>query len=172
MDFDPLYLCVARSSSKRDCSNLYETGNWYFDNVNEGSDYTSLQSCLSVERSTMSMRVIGNAELFWLRVFWGDGEGSGGRGEGERGRLNPRKLKKEETFLSRRFLPLPSFSLTNGFHFVVHLFNKSLQMLQVREGSTRCAAVSYPLLNENRSLFLLWVIWHWACHVDVINGLQ
>ena len=94
MDFDPLYLCVARSSSKRDCSNLYETGNWYFDNVNEGSDYTSLQSCLSVERSTMSMGVIGNAELFWLRVFWGDGEGSGGRGEGERGRLNPRKLKK------------------------------------------------------------------------------
>ena len=84
------------------------------------------------------------------------GEGERGRGgEGDRGRLNPRKLKKGETFLSRRFLPLPSFSLTNGFHFVVHLFNKSLQMLQVREGSTRCAAVSYPLLNENRSLFLL-----------------
>ena len=70
------------SSSKRDCSNLCETGNWYFNNVNEGSDYTPLQSCLSVERSTGSLGVIGNAELFWLRVLWGGGEGSGG---GERG---------------------------------------------------------------------------------------
>ena len=67
-----------------------------------------------------------------------------GREEG--GGLNPRELKKkyEETFLSLRFLPLSSFSLKNGFHFVVHLFNKTLQMLQVRKGSTRCAAVSKP----------------------------
>ena len=67
-----------------------------------------------------------------------------GREEG--GGLNPRELKKkkEETFLSLRSLPLSSFSLKNGFHFVVHLFNKTLQMLQVRKGSTRCAAVSKP----------------------------
>ena len=90
---------LCRSSSKRDCSNLYEIGTWCFDNINEGSDYTPLQSCLSVERSTGSLGVIGNAELFWLRVLWGGGEGSGGGGKGKRGRLNPRKLKKkEETF--------------------------------------------------------------------------
>ena len=46
-----------------------------------------------------------------------------GREEG--GEQNPHELKK-----SLRFLPLPSFSLKNGFHFVVHLFNKTLQMLQ------------------------------------------
>ena len=60
-----------------------------------------------------------------------------GREEG--GEQNPHKLKK-----SLRFLPLPSFSFKNGFHFVVHLFNKTLQMLQVRKGSSRCAAVSKP----------------------------
>ena len=123
----PLY----RSSSKRDCSNLYEIGTWCFDNINEGSDYTPLRSCLSVERSTGSLGVIGNAELFWLRVLWGGGEGSEGGGKRKRGRLNPRKLKKKKRNISsRRFLPLPSFSLTNGFHFVVHLFNNTLQMLQ------------------------------------------
>ena len=164
---------LCRSSSKRDCSNLYEIGTWCFDNINEGSDYIPLQSCLSVERSTGSLGVIGNAELFWLRVLWGGGEGSGGgRGEEEGEIKSPQVKKKRRNISSRRFLSLPSFSLTNGFHFVVHLFNKTLQMLQVRKGSTRCAAVSYPLLKENRSLFLLWVTWHWACHVDVINGLQ
>ena len=90
------FVPLCRSSSKRDCSNLCETGNWYFNNVNEGSDYTPLQSCLSVERSTGSLGVIGNAELFWLRVLWGGGEGSGGGGgKRKRGRLNPRKLKKK-----------------------------------------------------------------------------
>ena len=139
---------LCRSSSKRDCSNLYEIGTWRFDNINEGSDYTPLQSCLSVERSTGSLGVIGNAELFWLRVLWGGGEGSGGGGgKRKRGRLNPRKLKKKRRNISsRRFLPLPSFSLTNGFHFVVHLFNKTLQMLQEQKRSTRSATVSNPLL--------------------------
>ena len=139
------FLPLCMSSSKRDCSNLYEIGTWYFNNVNEGSDYTPLQSCLSVERSTGSLGVIGNAELFWLRVLWGGGggEGSGGGGgKGKRGRLNPRKLKKKRNISSRRFLPLLSFSLTNGFHFVVHLFDKTLQMLQEQKRSTRSAAVS------------------------------
>ena len=65
------------------------------------------------------------------------------RGGGGRGRLNPRKLKKKRRNISsRRFLPLLSFSLTNGFHFVVHLFDKTLQMLQEQKRSTRSAAVS------------------------------
>ena len=138
------FLPLCMSSSKRDCSNLYEIGTWYFNNVSEGSDYTPLQSCLSVERSTGSLGVIGNAELFWLRVLWGGGEGSGGGGrKGKRGRLNPRKLKKKRRNISsRRLLPLLSFSLTNGFHFVVHLFDKTLQMLREQKRSTRSAAVS------------------------------
>ena len=145
------------SSSKRDCSNLCETGNWYFNNVNEGIDYTPLQSCLSVERSTRSMGMIGNAELFWLRVLWGGGEGwgvgGGGRGEGKT--KSPQVKKKGETFLSHRFLPLPSFSLTNGFHFVVHLFNKTSQMLQEQKRSTRSATVSNPFLRRTVAFFFV-----------------
>ena len=88
---------LCRSSSKRDCSNLYEIGTWCFDNVNEGSDYTPLQSCLSVERSTGSLGVIGNAELFWLRVLWGGGEGSGGGGkEREEGETKSPQVKKKK----------------------------------------------------------------------------
>ena len=100
---------LCRSSSKRDCSNLYEIGTWCFDNVNEGSDYTPLQSCLSVERSTGSLGVIGNAKLFWLRVLWGDGEGSEGGGrEGEEGEIkSPQVKKKEETFRAVDFYLFP-----------------------------------------------------------------
>ena len=136
------FLPLCMSSSKRDCSNLYEIGTWYFNNVNEGSDYTPLQSCLSVERSTGSLGVIGNAELFWLRVLWGGGEGSGGGREGEEGETKSPQVKKKRNISSRRFLPLLSSSLTNGFHFVVHLFDKPLQMLQEQKRSTRSAAVS------------------------------
>ena len=53
------------------------------------------------ERSTGSLGVIGNAELFWLRVLWGGGggEGSGGGREGEEGETkSPQVKKKEETF--------------------------------------------------------------------------
>ena len=91
------FLPLCMSSSKRDCSNLYEIGTWYFNNVNEGSDYTPLQSCLSVERSTGSLGVIGNAELFWLRVLWGGGEGSGGgRKEREEGETKSPQVKKKK----------------------------------------------------------------------------
>ena len=72
--------------------------------------------------------------------------GRGGR-EGEEGETkSPQVKKKRRNISSRRFLPLPSFSLTNGFHFVVHLFNKTSQMLQEQKRSTRSATVSNPLL--------------------------
>ena len=53
----------------------------------------------------MSMGVIGNAELFWLRVFWGDGEGSGGRGEGET--KSPQVKKKKKRFWAVDFYLFP-----------------------------------------------------------------
>ena len=55
------------------------------------------------------------------------------------GGLNPHELKKKETFLSLRFLPLASFSLTNGFNFVVHLFKKTLQMLKEQKREAQAA---------------------------------
>ena len=94
------------------------------------------------------------------------------RGGGGRGRLNPRKLKKRRNVSEPSIFTSSLFLINKWIPFVVHLFNNTLQMLQEQYRSTRSAAVSYPLLKENRSLFLLWVIWHWACHVDVINGLQ
>ena len=73
----------------------------YFKNVNEGNDYTPLQSCLSVERFTGSMDVIGNAELLWLRVLWGSGEGGGG---GEQNLHELKKNKKKHFWASDFYL--------------------------------------------------------------------
>ena len=73
--------------------------------------------------------------------------GRGGGREEEEGEIkSPQVKKKRRNISSRRFLPLPSFSLINGFHFVVHLFNKTSQMLQEQKRSTRSATVSNPLL--------------------------
>ena len=74
------------------------------------------------------------------------GRGGGGREEEEGEIKSPQVKKKRRNISSRRFLSLPSFSLTNGFHFVVHLFNKTLQMLQEQKISTRSETVSNPLL--------------------------
>ena len=172
MDFEPLCLCVGVVQKG--------TVQIYVKPVT-GSSTTLMKEVIILHCRVVYQSNVLPGQWAWLGmqsfsdyefcgvVVRGGGWG-GGRGEGKT--KSPQVKKKGETFLSHRFLPLPSFSLTNGFHFVVHLFNKTLQMLQVRKGSTRCAAFSYPLLKENRSLFLLWIIWHWACHVDVINGLQ
>ena len=140
------FLPLCMSSSKRDCSNLYEIGTWYFNNVNEGSDYTLLQSFF-ISRTfywvtgrdweCRALLITGFVGWWWR---WGVG---GGEREGEEGETkSPQVKKKRRNISSRRFLPLPSFSLTNGFHFVVHLFDKTLQMLQEQKRSTRSAAVS------------------------------
>ena len=146
MDFDPLCLCV-----------------WV---VQKGTvqiyvkPVTGISTTLMKEVIILHCRVVYQSNVLlghwaWLGMqsssdygFCGVVvRGRGGGGKRKRGRLNPRKLKKKRRNISsRRFLPLLSFSLTNGFHFVVHLFNKTLQMLQEQKRSTRSATVSNPLL--------------------------
>ena len=148
MDFDPLCLCV-----------------WV---VQKGTvqiyvkPVTGISTTLMKEVIILHCRVVYQSNVLlghwaWLGMqsssdygFCGvvvAVRGRGGGREGEEGETkSPQVKKKRRNISSRRFLPLLSFSLTNGFHFVVHLFDKTLQMLQEQKRSTRSATVSNPLL--------------------------
>ena len=120
---------LCRSSSKRDCSNLMK--------LVPGVSTTSMKEVIILHCRVVYQSNVLLGHWAWLGMQSSSDYGfcgvvvrcRGGREEEEGEIKSPQVKKKRRNISSCRFLPLPSFSLTNGFHFVVHLFNKTLQML-------------------------------------------